>query len=82
MTNSLCSLNRHLRLHALRRSAGHEVEQVVCIFARTEHLVMPATTSQVQVREIAEQILHVDQTALLCLSSKRVVDSIQLGLMR
>lgn len=60
-----CSLNRHLRLHALRRSVGQEVEQVVCIFVSTEHLVILATTSQVQARKIAEQMLRLDQNALL-----------------
>jgi len=52
-------------LHALRRSAGHEVEQVVCIFVSTEHRVMLAKTSQAQVREIAEQMPRLDQNALL-----------------
>ena len=89
VSKRFCSLTRHLRLHALRKIVGREVEQVVCIFiqvvcifASPEHLVIPATTLQVQKRETAKQMLRPDQNALLGLDRERVVDLVQLGLMR
>jgi len=72
VSKKFCSLTKHLRLHALLRRVGREVEQVVCIFeqvvcifASTEHLVIPATTSQVQARKSIKQMLRPDQNALL-----------------